>query len=58
MNGYSLHKECNNEDDALEAYPSGLSQVPNFFVIRFHHRITMLKNKCLELGNLALPEFI
>jgi len=37
---------------------SGLSQVPNFFVICFYHRITMQKNKCLELGNLALPEFM
>jgi len=37
---------------------SGLSQASNFFVTCFYHRITMQKNKCLEFGNLALPEFM
>ena len=46
-----------NLDDTLEAYPEGLSQVFNFFVIGFNHRMTMLENHCLELENLALPEF-
>jgi len=45
----------NNENGALEIYPSGLSQISIFFVIGLNHRITMLKNQCLELENLALP---
>jgi hypothetical protein len=34
---------------ALEAYPAGLSQAPNFFVICFYHRITMQKTNALNL---------
>jgi len=53
----SLHKMCNNGDDALETYPPRLSQVSNLFVIGLNHRMTMLKNQSLELENLVLPEF-
>ncbi len=49
MNAYCLHEKYNNGDTALEAYPTGLSQVPNFFVICFYHRITMRKTNASNL---------
>ena len=51
MNDHSLHEKYNNEDDALESYPMGLSQFPNFFVIDFNHRMTMLKTNASNLEN-------
>ncbi len=33
----------------MEAYPAGPSQVPNFFVICFYHRMTMQKTNASNL---------
>ena len=54
MNAYCLHEEYNNGDDALEAYPVGLSQIPYARLQGNKHS----KLTCLDSGNLALPEFI
>ncbi len=49
MNAYCLHEKCNNGDDALEAYPVGLSQIPRLCVMLAYKAISILSSHALIL---------
>ena len=49
MNAYCLYEEYNNGDDALEAYPVGLSQIPRLCVMFAYKAMSILSSHALIL---------